>query len=57
MIKLLWTSSYVLIGGGAGFLALAIFYWFIDVRGYTKWAFGFKVIGMNSLAVYLATEL
>jgi len=57
VIKLLWTSSYVLIGGGLSFLTLALFYWIIDVRGYRKWAFGFIVIGMNSIAVYFATEV
>ena len=57
VIKLLWTSSYVLIGGGIGFLALALFYWVIDVQGYQKWAFGFIVIGMNSIAAYFATEV
>ena len=57
VIKLMWTSSFVLIGGGTGFLGLAVFYWIIDVRGWAKWAFGFKVIGMNSIAVYVATEL
>jgi predicted acyltransferase len=57
VIKLLWTSSFVLIGGATGFLALALFYWIIDVRGYGRWAFGFMVIGMNSIAVYFATEV
>jgi predicted acyltransferase len=57
VIKLMWTSSYVLIGGGLSFFALALFYWIIDVRGYRKWAFGFIVIGMNSIAVYFATEV
>jgi predicted acyltransferase len=57
VIKLLWTSSFVLIGGGASFLALALFYWIIDVQGYKRWALGFTVIGMNSIAVYFATEL
>lgn len=57
IIKLLWTSSFVLIGGGFGFLMLALFYWIIDVKGYRRWAFFFKVIGMNSIAVYAATEL
>ena len=57
VIKLLWTSSFVLIGGGVSFLVLALFYWIIDVRGYRKWAFGFIVIGMNSIAVYFATEV
>jgi len=57
VIKLMWTSSYVLISGGLSFLSLALFYWIIDVLGYKKWAFGFIVIGMNSIAVYLATEV
>ncbi len=57
VIKLMWTSSYVLISGGFSFLVLALFYWIVDVRGYRKWAFGFIVIGMNSIAVYVATEI
>ena len=32
IIKLLWTSSFVLVGGGYGFLMLALFYWIIDVK-------------------------
>jgi predicted acyltransferase len=57
VIKLMWTSSYVLISGGLSFMVLALFFWIIDVLGYKKWAFGFVVIGMNSIAVYLATEV
>jgi predicted acyltransferase len=57
VIKLMWTSSYVLISGGLSFMALALFYWIVDVLGYKKWAFGFIVIGMNSIAVYVATEI
>jgi predicted acyltransferase len=57
VIKLMWTSSYVLIGGGLSYFVLALFYWVIDVHGYRKWAFGFIVIGMNSIAVYFATEV
>jgi predicted acyltransferase len=57
VIKLMWTSSFVLIAGGISFMALALFYWIIDVRGHKKWAFGFIVIGMNSIAVYVATGI
>jgi predicted acyltransferase len=57
VIKLMWTSSYVLVSGGLSFMALALFYWIIDVLGYKKRAFGLIVIGMNSIAVYLATEI
>jgi predicted acyltransferase len=57
VIKLVWTSSFVLIAGGVSYMAIALFYWIIDVLGYKKWAFGFIVIGMNSIAVYVATEI
>lgn len=52
--KHLWTSSFILLTGGMAFLFLALFYLLIDVMKYQKWAFFFKVIGMNSLTIYLA---
>jgi predicted acyltransferase len=57
VIKLMWTSSFVLIGGGYGFLLFAVFYWIIDVMGFRKWTLFFRVIGMNSIAVYTAAML
>ena len=52
--KKLWSSSFIMLTSGLGFLILALFYWVIDVKGYRKWTFIFKVIGMNSLTVYFA---
>lgn len=52
--KHLWSSSFILLTSGMGFLALSLFYWIIDIKGYKKWAFFFIVVGMNSLAVYYA---
>src|SRR5690554_3230272 len=52
--KHLWSSSFILLTGGMAFLSMALFYWIIDVLGYKKWAFFFQVIGINSLAIYLA---
>jgi len=57
IIKHIWSSSFVLFAGGLSYLLLAVFYLIIDVFGYRKWAFGFTVIGMNSIAVYMATHL
>jgi predicted acyltransferase len=57
IIKLLWTSTFVLMGGGFSFLMLALFYWIIEVKGYRRWAFFFTVIGMNSIFAYLAMML
>jgi predicted acyltransferase len=52
--KNLWTSSFVLNVGGISLLLMALFYYVIDVRGYKKWAFFFKVIGMNSILIYMS---
>jgi predicted acyltransferase len=57
IIKHLWTSSFVLFSGGLCYLLLALFYLVIDVLGFKKWSFGFLVIGMNAIAVYMATHL
>lgn len=57
IIKLLWTSSFVLVAGGISCLMMATYYLIIDVLGYRKWVFPFTVIGMNALAVYMATEV
>lgn len=50
--KKLWTSSFIMLTSGLCFMLMAVFYWLIDVKGYQKWAFFFKVIGLNSLTVY-----
>ena len=52
--KNLWTSSFVLNVGGYSLLLLALFYYIIDVRGYKKWSFFFRIIGMNSILIYMS---
>ena len=52
--KNLWSSSFVLFAGGWSLLLFALFYLVIDVWGYTRWAFFFVVIGMNSILIYMA---
>ena len=57
IIKLLWTSSFVLVTGGLSFLALALFYWMVDVRGWRRWAFPFRIIGLNPIVAYMIMML
>jgi predicted acyltransferase len=52
--KNLWTSSFVMHVGGLSLLLLSVFYFVIDVRGYKTWAFFFRVIGMNSILIYIS---
>jgi predicted acyltransferase len=57
IIKHLWTSSFVLFSGGICYLLLGLFYLVIDVWSYRKWAYMFKIIGMNAIFVYMVTRL
>lgn len=52
--KNLWTSSFTLLCGGLSMLLMAGFYYIIDIKGHQKWAFFFKVIGMNSILIYMS---
>jgi len=52
--KNLWTSSFVLNVGGISLLLLSLFYYIIDILGYKNWAFFFKVVGMNSILIYMS---
>ncbi|MGO9469631.1 MAG: acyltransferase family protein, partial [Isosphaeraceae bacterium] len=56
IIKILWTSSYVLVAGGWSLLLLALFYTIIDVIKLRAWAFFFVVIGVNAITIYVATH-
>ena len=51
--KKIWTSTFVLAAGAYSYLMLAVFYWIIDVRGWRGWTFFFRVIGMNSITIYI----
>lgn len=52
--KNLWNSSYVLHTGGLSLLLLSLFYFIIDVKGHIRWPFFFRVIGMNSILIYIS---
>lgn len=52
--KNMWSSSFVLLTGGISLLLLSLFYYLIDVRGYRRWTLFFRVIGMNSILIYMS---
>ncbi len=54
--KHLWTSSFILLTAGMSFFSMALFYWLIDVVDFKSFGFTFQVIGLNSLAIYLAFQ-
>ncbi len=62
IIKSAWTVPFNLLTAGISFMLLAIFYFVIDVQKWTggivaQKAFFFKVIGMNSITIYLGSRL
>ena len=52
--KKLWSASFTFVVGGYSVAMFALFHWLVDVCGWERWAFFFKVIGMNSITIYLA---
>lgn len=57
IIKNIWTVPYNLLSAGLSALFLALFYFVIDVKGWNKGFLFFKVIGLNSIAIYLGSRL
>lgn len=57
IIKRIATTSFTLASGGWALLTLALFYWWIDIRGHkNKWLLIFSVVGTNSIFIYLFSE-
>ena len=55
--KKIWTSTFVLAAAAYSYFALALFYWIIDVRGFRRWTFFFRVIGMNAITIYILMRI
>lgn len=53
--KKLWTSSYVLFSTGWGLVFLAACYDLIEVRKIKRWSKGFEIIGLNAIALFVAS--
>jgi predicted acyltransferase len=54
VIKLLWTSSYVLVACGHSAILLGTFHQIIEIWGFQKWARLFIWVGMNPITIYVA---
>jgi predicted acyltransferase len=62
IIKAAWTVPFNLLTSGISFMLLSLFYFTIDVKGWTKGIASykilfFKVIGMNSITIYLGSAI
>jgi predicted acyltransferase len=55
--KKLWTSSFVMLTGGLGMIALAACLAVFDVAGWRKLARPFEIVGINAIFVYVGAGL
>lgn len=56
--KMLWSSTFVCAAGAYSVAMMALFYYIIDVRGWNgRWTTVFRVVGMNSITIYLAQRI
>lgn len=53
-IKKLWTPVFALFAGAYSAGVFSLFYWLCDVKEWRKWSFVFRVVGMNSITIYMA---
>jgi predicted acyltransferase len=56
--KKLWTSSYVLFAAGCTLLLLAICFYAIEIKQWTRgWTYPWLVFGSNAITAYVFSEL
>jgi predicted acyltransferase len=56
-VKRIWTPTWVVCSASWTFWMLAAFYTVIDVAGFRSWSLPLVVVGMNSIAFYLMSQL
>lgn len=57
IIKRIWTASMVLYSAGWCYLILALFYWWIDVKGHVKGWNWLLYYGCNAITAYIIGEV
>jgi predicted acyltransferase len=57
IVKVLWTSSFVLVAGGYSLILLGVWHQIIDVWGYRRWAMAFVWLGANSITLYFINNV
>lgn len=55
--KKLWTTSFALFMAGLDFVVFASLLWIVDGLGWKRWARPLVILGMNAIAVYMASEI
>lgn len=54
IVKRLWSPSFVLVTGGISALALALFYWVVEIKKLDAWCSPFVWVGTNAITIYFS---
>lgn len=54
IIKNIWSSSFACLAGGISVFLFAAVYYIVDIKNFRNWIFFFRIIGLNSITIYLA---
>ena len=57
IIKVLWTSSFVLVAGGYSLMLLGFWHQIIDVWGFKRWVMPFIWLGTNAITLYFINNV
>ena len=57
IIKKIWTVPFNMLTSGISLLLLSLFYFIMDVKGRRRGTFFFRVIGLNSITIYLGGRI
>ena len=55
--KRLWSSSFTLVVGAFTLFCYAVVHYLVEVKGWTGWTMPFRVIGLNSITIYMAQRI
>lgn len=57
IIKRIWTGSMTLLSGGYCYLLMALFFYLVDYRGWSRGLNWLKIYGMNAITAYILGEI
>ena len=55
--KKLWSSTFVLVVGACSLAVYALLYYIVEVRQHARWTLPFRVIGLNSITIYMLQRI
>jgi predicted acyltransferase len=55
--KSIWTSTFSIFMAGLALVCQALFYWFIDIAGFSRWTKPLIILGLNPIALYTLSQI